>query len=147
MYEYKCKVLRVVDGDTVDIDVDLGFGVILSNERVRLCGIDTPESRTSDPVEKIFGFAAKRRLIELLQDQEVVLLSSEFKGKFGRILGDFKVLDVKITDILLYEHHAALYDGQSKEEIKEEHLANREILMNDGTVSALLVDSVKTETA
>ena len=55
MYEYKCKVLRVVDGDTVDVDIDLGFGIVLSDERVRIMGIDTPESRTRDKVEKLFG--------------------------------------------------------------------------------------------
>ena len=58
MYEYKCKILKVVDGDTVDVDLDLGFGVWLRNERVRIMGIDTPESRTSDKIEKIFGIAA-----------------------------------------------------------------------------------------
>jgi micrococcal nuclease len=66
MYEYRCKVRRIVDGDTVDVDIDLGFGVWLNDERVRIMGIDTPESRTSDNVEKIFGKAAKARLKELL---------------------------------------------------------------------------------
>ena len=66
MYEYKCKVLKVVDGDTVDVDIDLGFGVWLHKERVRIMGIDTPESRTSDKLEKVFGLAAKERLISLL---------------------------------------------------------------------------------
>ena len=61
MYEYKCKIRKVVDGDTVDIDIDLGFGVWLNDERVRIMGIDTPESRTSDPIEKIFGKAANRQ--------------------------------------------------------------------------------------
>ena len=53
MYEYKCKLIKVVDGDTVDVDIDLGFGVWLRKERVRIMGIDTPESRTSDKVEKV----------------------------------------------------------------------------------------------
>ncbi len=57
MYEYKCKILRVVDGDTVDVDIDLGFGIWLHRERVRVMGIDTPESRTRDKVEKKFGLA------------------------------------------------------------------------------------------
>ena len=52
MYEYKCKIVKIVDGDTVDIDLDLGFGVWLRDERVRIMGIDTPESRTSDKIEK-----------------------------------------------------------------------------------------------
>ena len=66
MYEYKAKILRVVDGDTVDVDIDLGFGVWLRNERVRIMGIDTPESRTRDKQEKKFGLLAKERLKELL---------------------------------------------------------------------------------
>lgn len=61
MYDYKCKVIKVVDGDTVDVDIDLGFGIVLANERVRVMGIDTPESRTRDKVEKKFGLAAKDR--------------------------------------------------------------------------------------
>ena len=64
MYEYKCKILRVVDGDTVDIDIDLGFGVWLHKERVRMMGIDTPESRTRDETEKAFGLASKLFLLE-----------------------------------------------------------------------------------
>ena len=66
MYEYRCKVLKIVDGDTVDVDIDLGFGIVLKNERVRVMGIDTPESRTRDKVEKQFGLAAKKRLKEML---------------------------------------------------------------------------------
>ena len=63
MYDYKCKVVKVVDGDTVDVDIDLGFGIVLANERVRVMGIDTPESRTRDKVEKKFGLAAKKRVL------------------------------------------------------------------------------------
>ena len=66
MYEYKTKLIKVVDGDTVDVDIDLGFGVWLKKERVRIMGIDTPESRTRDKVEKVFGKAASKRLKELL---------------------------------------------------------------------------------
>ena len=62
MYEYRVKIERVIDGDTVDVDIDLGFGVQLNDERVRIMGIDTPESRTSDKVEKVFGKAAKAAL-------------------------------------------------------------------------------------
>ena len=62
MYEYRCTVLKVVDGDTADVDIDLGFGIVLTDERVRLMGIDTPESRTSDKVEDLFGELAKARL-------------------------------------------------------------------------------------
>ena len=66
MYEYRVNILRVIDGDTVDVDIDLGFGTWIKKERVRIMGIDTPESRTRDKVEKKFGLAAKKRLKELL---------------------------------------------------------------------------------
>ena len=94
MYEYRAELIKVVDGDTVDVDIDLGFGVWLKNERVRIMGIDTPESRTSDKVEKLFGLAAKNRVKEMLE-KNVVLKTfaakdgEDMKGKFGRILGDF----------------------------------------------------------
>ena len=99
MYEYKCKIRKVVDGDTVDIDIDLGFGIWLNDERVRIMGIDTPESRTSDPVEKIFGLAAKERVKHLLGADSTLVSkvkgdgNEEMRGKFCRILGDFKLGD------------------------------------------------------
>ena len=140
MYEYKCKIVKVVDGDTVDVDLDLGFGVWLRDERVRIMGIDTPESRTSDPVEKIFGLAAKHRLNSLLGD-EAILLSQvakngeNMKGKFGRILGDFKTIyGETVTKVLIAEGHAVVYDGGDKALIQQKHLNNRQRLVNKGLV-------------
>src|SRR5210317_1529567 len=104
--EYDVHVVKVVDGDTVDVDIDLGFGVCLKDERVRVMGIDTPESRTSDDVEKLFGLAAKNRLKELLGEVAVLKTQinkdgEDMKGKFGRILGDFVAKDGRmVTDIL-----------------------------------------------
>ena len=94
MYEYNCKVNKIIDGDTVDVDIDLGFGVVLTDERVRIMGIDTPESRTRDRVEKLFGLASKKRLKELLSKQcilktEINKNGEDMKGKFGRVLGAF----------------------------------------------------------
>ena len=66
MYEYRCKILRVVDGDTVDVDIDLGFGMWMHKERVRMMGIDTPESRTRDKVEKKFGLASKKYVKDMM---------------------------------------------------------------------------------
>jgi len=60
MYEYKCKIIKVIDGDTTDVDIDLGFGVWLKKQRIRFFGIDTPESRTRDLEEKKYGLAAKK---------------------------------------------------------------------------------------
>ena len=142
MYEYKCKILRVVDGDTVDVDIDLGFGVWMHKERVRMMGIDTPESRTRDKVEKAFGLASKDRLKELLPIGSIQVLKTEIdrsgedkKGKFGRILGDFIVDEKRCTDILIEEGHAVAYFGGSKDEITMKHMANREKLLREGVVS------------
>ena len=140
MYEYNCKVLKVVDGDTVDVDIDLGFGVWLHKERVRIMGIDTPESRTSDKVEKVFGLAAKERLISLLGenailDTQVSKKGEDMKGKFGRILGNFRTLAGEhCADILVDEGHAVEYTGGSKEDVASQHLANRQRLIDEGTV-------------
>jgi len=145
MYDYKCKVVKVVDGDTVDVDIDLGFGVWMRDERVRVMGIDTPESRTRDLVEKKFGLAAKERLKGLLGKTSVLRTQvsksgEDMKGKFGRILGDFDVYCTKTdswrpaTKVMIEEGHAVEYHGQSKDDIKEAHLANRERLWEEGVV-------------
>src|SRR6056300_1111453 len=108
--EYDVHVVKVVDGDTVDVDIDLGFGVCLKDERVRIMGIDTPESRTSDRVEDLFGEAAKARLKELMKNGGKLITTEDksgedMKGKFGHIPGDFRVYDnkhdrwAKVTDI------------------------------------------------
>jgi micrococcal nuclease len=136
MYEYRVYVKRIVDGDTVDVDIDLGFGVILANERVRIMGIDTPESRTRDLTEKKFGLASKARLKEIL-GKTATLVCKEYdaKGKFGRVLGDFTTNDGRmVTDVLVEEGHAVAYFGGSKEEIQLKHLANREKLLREGKV-------------
>ena len=140
MYEYKCKILRVVDGDTVDVDIDLGFGIVLSNERVRIMGIDTPESRTRDKLEKIFGLASKTRLKELLGKEGILKTQvnkngEDMKGKFGRILGDFVSKDGRmVTDIMIEEGHCVAYFGGSKDEIQIKHQANRQKLVREGVV-------------
>ena len=141
MYEYKAYLIKVVDGDTVDVDIDLGFGVWLKDERVRIAGIDTPESRTSDKVEKLFGLAAKKRVQELLADKVVLKTfaakdGEDMKGKFGRILGDFYVGNDKklLTEVMIDEGHAVPYHGQSKDDVQAMHLSNRERLVNKGIV-------------
>lgn len=138
--EYDVKVIKVVDGDTVDVDIDLGFGVTLTDERVRIMGIDTPESRTRDKVEDLFGEAAKARLKELMKDGGKLITTEDkkgedMKGKFGRILGDFEIGDKRVTDIMIEEGHAVAYFGGSKEEIAMKHMANREKLLREGVIS------------
>ncbi len=144
MYEYNCELDRVVDGDTVDVNIDLGFGIWLRKERVRVMGIDTPESRTSDPVEKVFGKAAAARLKELIQGDCILCTTKDRsgedeRGKFGRVLGDFKVLwkdeTRKVTDILIEEGHAVAYWGGSKDDLTEQHEKNRAFLIAGGIVT------------
>jgi micrococcal nuclease len=131
MFEYRCKLVKVVDGDTVDIDIDLGFGVWLNDQRVRLYGIDTPESRTRDKDEKIYGLAAKDFVVDFLNDKDLILKTKVYdaKGKFGRILGEIwrttNYADKSVNDYLIEKYHAVAYHGQSKDDIAEQHIENR----------------------
>ena len=127
MYEYRCKIRRVVDGDTVDIDIDLGFGVWLHKERVRIYGIDTPESRTRDKEEKKYGLMAKEFVKQFVKGDSIKLTTQKYdaKGKFGRILGDIIVDNKSLSDTMIQEHHAVIYHGQSKEDIQKAHMNNR----------------------
>ena len=118
MFEYNAEVLRVVDGDTLDARIDLGFDVHV-NKRIRLMGIDTWESRTRDKAEKVKGLAAKARLKELLkQDKDKFKLISHGTGKFGRVLGDIEISVGNVCDILIEEGHAYSYFGGNKEEAR-----------------------------
>jgi micrococcal nuclease len=142
MYEYKAYVNKVVDGDTVDVDIDLGFGIVLTDERVRIMGIDTPESRTSNKVEKIFGLAAKNRLKELLGKTTILKTQiardgEDMRGKFGRVLGDFVAEDGRlVTEILIEEGHCVPYFGESKDDVQAQHAINRAKLIAEGIVDA-----------
>ena len=135
-YEYPCKILRVVDGDTVDVDIDLGFGVWIHRERVRIMGIDTPESRTRDLVEKKFGMAAKEfvKFLMPIGSMQLIKTEKDKTGKFGRILGDFLFEDKRLTEIMIEENHAVPYFGDSKDDLLEQHMKNREILLEKGLV-------------
>ena len=135
MYEYRCKVVHIVDGDTVDVDIDLGFGVWMKKQRIRMYGIDTPESRTRDLVEKKYGLAAKEFLTGMLNDKAGITLKThkDKEGKFGRILGELwrttDYADQSINEHMVEQNHAVEYYGQSKEDIEEEHLQNRELVI------------------
>lgn len=142
MYTYKCKILRVVDGDTVDVDIDLGFGVWRHKERIRIFGLDTPESRTRDKVEKVFGNYAKQIVKNWLPTGSIQTLVTEKdkSGKYGRILGRFRVFDAEtdretyMEEWMISKGIGVAYTGQSKEAIQEAHLANRERLIKEGKV-------------
>ena len=138
MYEYRIKIVKIIDGDTVDVDIDLGFGVWLKKQRIRLHGIDTPESRTRDLDEKRYGLMAKKFLTQQIEDGAILKTRLDKKGKYGRILGEFIVLEneghpqfevpTNVNEEMIAKHLAVSYHGQSKEDIKQAHLVNRTFL-------------------
>jgi micrococcal nuclease len=138
MYEYPCKIVKVIDGDTADVDIDLGFGVWLKKQRIRFYGVDTPESRTSDKEEKVYGLMAKEFVQKHLPLDSIQVLRTrkDGKGKYGRILGEFLyeyeydgvMIKSTVNEELIKTHNAVRYFGQSKEDIAEEHLTNRELV-------------------
>ena len=119
MYNYKIKLDRVIDGDTVDAYIDLGFDISVK-KRIMFMGINTPESRTRDLEEKARGLAAKDRLKVILEGAKTIQLCSRGVGKYGRCLGELHIdfLDgktcltlVNVNELLIKEGHAVEYDG------------------------------------
>ena len=116
MYEYEMKVIKIIDGDTIDAQVDLGFKVH-HNVRIRLFGINTPEVRTRDAEEKVRGKAATERVRELLSGADRLILKSHGIGKFGRCLGEITLVTFRVdedevqdlTQTLLAEDHGVPY--------------------------------------
>jgi len=146
LYEYKCIIRRIVDGDTVDVNIDLGFSTVLKKQRVRLMGIDTPESRTRDLVEKLFGKASKKHLTHLLSEGNITLVSHD-KGKFGRILGELFVHNedesvINVNKQMILDHHAVEYTGENKDTTTERHMEHRKLLMEKGVVTQEQIDEV-----
>jgi len=114
---YKCRIIRVVDGDTVDAEIDLGFHM-RNVDRVRLMGIDTPESRTRNLKEKELGIASKiflRDTVRILDKPLMIQTTKE--GKFGRILGTLYSGNTNINELLIQNNHARPYFGGSKDEL------------------------------
>ena len=132
MYEYNCKIDRVVDGDTVDVDIDLGFDVWMLKQRIRLYVVDTPESITRDAEEKVFGNLAKNFVQVRLPvgSNQVLRTKLDGKGKFGRILGEFVIGETTLNSLLIESNNAVKYHGQSKDDIEKEHLENRKKLQS-----------------
>ena len=130
MFEYQCKIVKVIDGDTADVDIDLGFGVWMKKQRIRFYGVDTPESRTRDKEEKVYGLMAKEFVLSHLPvgSTQVLRTKKDGVGKYGRILGEFIIDDTTVNQLLIDTHNAVAYFGQSKDDIEEEHLRNRELV-------------------
>tara|TARA_R110002073_G_scaffold61900_2_gene155688 strand:- start:752 stop:1171 length:420 start_codon:yes stop_codon:yes gene_type:complete len=129
--QYLCVIRKVVDGDTVDVDIDLGFNTWIMNERIRLHGVDCPESRTSDESERPYGKAAKEFVQDFLPlGSRVVIKTVKAKGKYGRVLGDFQHYKDEqwLCRELVKNYHAVPYFGQNKTIIAESHLVNRKRL-------------------
>ena len=121
------KVTKVVDGDTIDVIIDLGFDIMYKS-RVRLFGIDTPESRTRDLDEKKFGLLSKEYLKSALSKAQKIVIKThkgEETGKFGRILGEIFCDGVNVNQKMCEVGHAVAYYGQNKDLIEEAHLKNR----------------------
>ena len=145
MHRYAVKVTRVVDGDTVDVDIDLGFGMWYKKQRVRMMGIDTPESRTRDLEEKFYGKQSKYFLEGLLAGKTIQLVSHD-KGKFGRILGELFIDLEELTEdvisnaagsinqMMIDNFHAVPYYGQSKDDTELGHQMNKAALNEKGII-------------
>lgn len=135
LFSYRIKqVLKIVDGDTIDCIVDLGFDMMME-ARIRLAGIDAPELRTRDTEEKKFGMYAKEWLLNKLNGD--IIVTTEYdneKGKYGRILGTIWVDGVNINHQMITENVAVAYTGGNKEELENMHLENRRILTEKGLV-------------
>lgn len=128
MFEYQCRITKIIDGDTIDVDIDLGFDQWFCNQRIRLYGIDTPESRTRDLEEKKYGLKAKEFVEDFMPVGSSAIIKTAEKGKYGRYLGDFRVGNKWLCKELLASHNAVPYHGQSKSDIKKAHLINRKLL-------------------
>jgi len=133
MYEYKITLDRVIDGDTVDVDIHLGFNVVLSKQRIRLHGIDTPESRTRNKEEKVRGLISKEYLKNICESSSIRLQSKD-RGKFGRILGVLYKDDetISINQKMCEEGFAVPYFGGNKDELEALHMINKQKLINQG---------------
>jgi micrococcal nuclease len=130
MYEYHVKkVLKIVDGDTIDVDIDLGFNVSFT-QRVRLAGIDTPESRTTDLKEKALGLESKEYLKNLLDTAQEIVIQTEkpdSSEKYGRILGWLFINDedTSLNEKMISDGYAWEYDGGTKKKDFDSLLAKR----------------------
>lgn len=111
MFEYYARIVEVIDGDTVDAEIDLGFSIV-HKIRIRLNGINTPETRTKNKEEKARGLAAKARLKDLVEGK-IVLVKTEKSDveKYGRYLGVLFIESANINQQLIQEGHAVAYDG------------------------------------
>jgi len=114
-YKYNAKIVSVYDGDTLTVDIDLGFDIVMKNQKIRIVNINTPEIRTRNLLEKAAGeFVQYYVSVMLPKNKEVILISKDFKGKFGRILGDIEIKDGLLSEHLIAKKMAVKYQGDKK---------------------------------
>ena len=124
MYTYEAKIARVVDGDTIDLEIDLGFHCF-TKQRCRLFGVDTPEIHTTNDLEKKYGYKAMERVEALHPVGSICKITSEEYGKFGRpLVKMWSVPGVSLHDLLIEERLAVAYKGQNKADIEKAHAEN-----------------------
>lgn len=134
MYQYKCTIIEVTDGDTIKVNIDVGFNTWINNVAIRLLNVDTPESRTTDSTEKIFGKASKEYIKKMLPEGSKQILTTTIDDKYGRVLGDFIIDGKSLCDMIVKEGYGVPYKGQNKSDVKDLHLANRTKLIKEGKV-------------
>ena len=137
MWTYRCKLKKVIDGDTVDVDIDLGFGIWQMNERVRIMGIDTPESRTRNKEEKVRGLLSKAYLKDAIKKAKKLTIKTHKgseTGKFGRILGEVFADGINLNLKMCTEGYAVQYYGQNKSLVEAEHMKNKSKLIKKGVL-------------
>jgi len=130
MNQYKINLAKVIDGDTVDVDISLGFDILLRNKRIRLAGIDAPETRTKDLIEKEFGLFVKQKVIDFISGnfENMTLKVYDENDKFGRILGDIYCDGNSLCEYLLKNNYVVKYNGENKDNIKSLHLENMKLI-------------------
>jgi endonuclease YncB( thermonuclease family) len=139
---YEINLIRIIDGDTIVADINLGFDIILKSQTIRLNTIDTPEIHSEDEIEKKQGLISKQKLAELLTNQSdppafnpknnIILFvnKNNYRDKYGRILGIIFVATVNINSYLVANNYAVTYEGENKDKIKDLHLKNRQALID-----------------
>lgn len=122
-YSYNVIVYRVVDGDTLDVDIDLGFSIWVREQRIRLNGIDAPETRTRNLNEKKWGYASKEFICEMIDNAEKVVIETQLDktGKYGRILADLYCDGVNVCDALVKNRLAIPYTGGNRDENRKKY--------------------------
>jgi micrococcal nuclease len=141
MYTYSADVVKIIDGDTIDVNIHLGFNVILYKQRIRLMGIDTPESRTRNLEEKKRGLISKQYVVDKCPVGSRIVIESLDRGKFGRILGNIWETgheahpDTSINKRMIADGFAVEYYGGNKDALEAAHMKNKEMLIEKGLLS------------